>query len=87
MKLSEINTSTSWHQVQRKRVTRCLDKIDQWPHPLKGLVGAKLINLTNAIDSLNGKPRNNSNHDVVSRALAELEEAVDRVVIKESANA
>jgi hypothetical protein len=80
--MSEKNIDTPWHAGQKKRVARCLDKIEKWPHPLRGLVGAKLISLTNAIESLNGpRPKHASNHDVVTKMLAELEDAIDRVEV------
>lgn len=82
--MSGINNTTPWHAGQKKRVARCLDKINAWPQPVKGLIGAKLVSLTNAIESLNGpRPKHASNHDVVAKALAELEDAIDVMTMRE----
>lgn len=79
-------TETSWHAGQKRRVARCLDKIENYPQPLKGLIGAKLISITNAIESLSGRPRNGSNHTVVAELLGELEDSLDLVSLKEVEN-
>jgi hypothetical protein len=80
-----LSNESAWHAAQKRRVLRILNKVDAWPQPLKALVGARLISLTNAIEALQGRPRNDSNHSVVVKSLGDLEEAVDAMSTKESA--
>jgi hypothetical protein len=71
-----ISNKTVWHTKQLRRIAALLDIVQEYPAPLRGLIGARLISLTDAIEHLHGKPRSGSNHDVVDKMITDLETVV-----------
>jgi hypothetical protein len=85
-----INAATSWHSDQRAKLSAALEVVSQWPPFLRGLVGAKIVSLSNAVDSLSGKPRTTnsvvtSNHGVIAEAIDALSADLELMAVRENA--
>lgn len=64
---------TKWQQIQYSRLLRLLDTAETLPEEPKRKLGARLIQLTAAVDALIRSPRQGGNHGHVAGLISELE--------------